>query len=424
MNSPTYKIIGIIALIITFTVSMTACDTGSTSNGSNGGHDSAEVLFETTQIDLDEEVPDSIEGEIIWDDADYIDEIIIGDEIKLDEDYYEVVNDDSLKIDLPGAEELATMNEIEIRAVFDNGDTSTTTIEIVGEVELGKIEMIDADDDFHWPYFLYIPAEVRDDAHILVVTNNQPETGQEPEYYQEETENDIERKGSMLAEDLEVPLLMPAFPRPEHMYTHALDAVTLEEGEDYDEHGEGYYKRIDNQLLAMADHAKEHLEDEAHNLKDEILMWGYSASGSFANNMVAIHPEEIKAAAVGHAGGWPIAPVEEWEDDNLKYDLGVANLEDLIDINFEDENKDSFQDTPQFIFVGEDDNDHDMPQVDDLDESKFGDSIDERWESVQEIYDEKGVDAAEFKVYDNVGHEFTDDMLEDSIEFLEEAMNK
>ncbi len=46
----------------------------------------------------------------------------------------------------------------------------------------------------------------------------------------------------------------------------------------------------------------------------------------FVNRFTFLHPDRVRAAAIGSPGGWPIAPVEKYKDKTLRYPIGVADL--------------------------------------------------------------------------------------------------
>lgn len=267
---------------------------------------------------------------------------------------------------------------------------------------------------FHWPYYLYVPNYIHEDEiYLLVRSNNTGRPDSDYSVHKDSAKSEAQIWGKNLAKELNVPLLIPAFPRPSDMYTHALSAKTLKEGS-------GELERLDLQLLAMVDDAEKNLKDMGYQIKDDILMYGFSAPGMFANRMALIHPEKIKAAAIGQAGGWPTAPADFWsnvdDEKSLEYPIGIAGLEDLTDSKF---NREEFNQTPLFIFIGDEDtgdSDHFIEFSDDysfFEEKKQP----ERWPVAENIYNEMGADA-EFKLYEGVEHEMTDNMVNDVIDFL------
>ncbi len=92
------------------------------------------------------------------------------------------------------------------------------------------------------------------------------------------------------------------------------------------------FKRVDLQLIAMIDAAREKLAAELPELppvRSRVLMTGFSASGAFTNRFDMLHPQRVLAAAAGSPGGWPIAPVRVDQGDHLSYPVGIDDVEVL-----------------------------------------------------------------------------------------------
>lgn len=271
----------------------------------------------------------------------------------------------------------------------------------LSEIEVIKIEP-EPQKGFYWAYYLYIPDSLRASAqenqktYLLVNPNNTGYSSDDQEVHDAAAKERAER-GSLIAEILRAPLLVPTFPRPHKIYTHALDRDTLliEEEE---------LERIDLQLICMIDDAAERLSLKGINLDKEVLMTGFSASGMFANRFTVLHPERVQAAAIGHAGGWPIAPVGEWDGVKLRYPYGVWDIEEIVGEEFDIE---SFKSIPLYFYLGDKDTNDAVPEF-----KYFGDTPVERWPIAEEIYNSVGC-SSQFVLYSGVEHERTEEMLED-----------
>ncbi|HML49272.1 MAG TPA: hypothetical protein PKE04_21240, partial [Clostridia bacterium] len=48
-----------------------------------------------------------------------------------------------------------------------------------------------------------------------------------------------------------------------------------------------------------------------------------------ANRFALLHPDRVRAAAIGSPGGWPVAPVAQAEGNDLPYPIGIADVAQL-----------------------------------------------------------------------------------------------
>ena len=289
------------------------------------------------------------------------------------------------------------------------GCSSITTPSITTTEE--TLEKFEADSakGFQWPYYLYVPSAI-DSSHILVITNNTGYASDDFSVHDQAAQSLVNWKKS-LAKYLGCPLLVPVFPRPynfqEAGYTHALDEVSLSATST------DYY-RLDLQLIAMIEDAINRLNEREINFEGTILMWGSSASGMFANRFTALHPERVKAAAIGAPGGWPIAPIAKYEGVELNYPIGIADLFQLVGYSFDLEN---FKNTPLYFYLGDQDTNDALPYNETLNTYINSTTPVSRWPIAEEIYNSVGCNC-EFVLYPGVGHEITNQMEGDVKTFL------
>ncbi len=57
----------------------------------------------------------------------------------------------------------------------------------------------------------------------------------------------------------------------------------------------------------------------------------------------------VLAAAVGAPGGWPIAPVRQWQGHAFPYPVGVDDLSALACQDFKEK---AYREVPHFFFMG------------------------------------------------------------------------
>lgn len=228
--------------------------------------------------------------------------------------------------------------------------------------------------------------------------------------------------GNNISSELKIPFLVPVFPRTKQdnlIYTHALDRdVMLSQEKEI--------RRLDLQLKEMIEDARTRLAALDIPVEEKVLMSGFSASGSFVNRFLFLHPELVKAVSTGGLNGILMLPKKEINGYFLNYPLGIN---DLHEITGEKVDLEVYKQVPQFIFMGAlDDNDavpFDDAYNDEEREVIFATTGKEmqprRWEKCQQIYTEEGVNAR-FRTYEAVGHWSTGEMNLEIIKFFLEQM--
>lgn len=199
---------------------------------------------------------------------------------------------------------------------------------------------------FHWPYYLSIPSVLVRPAVLLVEPNNSGATSDDQSFHDQQARTTIMVRSSDPAiRRLASPILVPTFPRPKShplVYTHALDRDTLLTRLPG-------LVRIDLQLIAMIEDAQRRLAESGISVDPKVFFWGYSAAGTFTNRFTILHPEIVKAASLG-ACSCPTVPVSKWKGRQLRYPVGVADLERLVGRRF---NAKAFRAVPIQIFRGD-----------------------------------------------------------------------
>jgi len=303
----------------------------------------------------------------------------------------------------------------------------TFSFTVVDDPRLHKIEA-NPEKGFHWPYYLFVPDTPSPYTVLLVEPNNTGTSSDDPMFHDNAAHNLI-CNHSWFAVDLNVPLLVPTFPRPNTpqapepggVYTHALDRYSLNLSTLPEN-----LKRVDLQLIAMIEDAKEKFKDFGYYIDNKVFLMGFSASGAFVSRFTILHPELVKAVAPGSPGGWPTAPLSEWEGIKLWYPVGVADVEQLTGNPFD---LNAFRAVPKYIYVGDQDtNDaldiRGMPQEDreaicQLLNCNPYPYIANRWPISEQMYDSAGANG-QFKIYPGVAHHFTEEIWSDLKAFFEQ----
>jgi hypothetical protein len=304
----------------------------------------------------------------------------------------------------------------------DDNPLPPTTISFFmeGDGRMLKIRPQDSSHDFAWPYYLWIPQNVAATTAILVEPNNTG-TVDDGELVHEGSALGLLGWRARFAERLNVPLLVPTFPRPRSRwwtYTHALDNETMASSV------EGLV-RIDLQIIEMIDDARERLAELHIGAGEKVLMLGFSASGQFTSRFAILHPERTLAAAPGSPGGWPLAPVGTWQGEILPYHVGIADVESFLGYSLD---MDAVRAVPIFLYMGDADTNDAVPtggaygsDLGELACRLFGDTPVARWPHYEAMYDSVGMNAT-FRLYPGIGHTISDEMFDDIADFFLEHL--
>ncbi len=276
---------------------------------------------------------------------------------------------------------------------------------------------------FNFPFYLFIPegASTEDVLTLIVEPNNSGFVDDDFQKHREKAER-IARldfyMGNYLSTNLGQPLMVPVFPRSRsqwEIYTHSLDRdAMLQKGNSLE--------RIDKQLIQMIDEAKSELETLGYRVEERVFMTGFSASGTFANRFTALHPEKVKAVAAGGINGLLIMPMDSLESRPLNYPIGVNDFNMLTGEDFKTR---EFINTPQFLFMGERDENDAIPFEDGYNKEErelifelLGEQMmPNRWQACIKAYQSNGVNAI-FKTYKETGHEQTSEIKGDVLKFF------
>jgi dienelactone hydrolase len=322
--------------------------------------------------------------------------------------------------------------DLELDARATAGGVALLTIKgpalVLPTLDAARVQQVAAapTQGFHWPYYLYLPKQIKS-PHLLVVPNNSGFVSEDLELLRAASALELNRQSAM-AERLGVALLVPMFPRPldpvdaeaENLYLHALSRAAMQTQRPE-------WRRVDKQLLAMIDDARQRLAGQGQDLAPQVLMSGFSASGMFVNRFAFMHPERVLALASGSPGGWPLAPQAQHKGAALNYPVGVA---DWTALTGEPLRLAALRSVAAFIYMGEqDDNDSVVHRdsysatAEKLIFAHFGATPLARWQAIQRLYTEQGLDAR-FTLYPGEAHRVTEQMDADIAAFFAQRLAK
>jgi hypothetical protein len=279
---------------------------------------------------------------------------------------------------------------------------------------------------FNYPYFLFIPAKTvkKDSLYLFVEANNTGTVNDDFTVHEEAARVQATSGplGNYFSRELQVPYLVPVFPRPEKkwkIYTHMLDrdALCVKKGP---------MKRIDLQLVAMITDAKTRLKSLGFKMRPQILLSGFSSSGVFANRFALLHPNLVFAYSAGGINGLLMMPFAKWNNEEIDYPLGTADYQNITGNAFDFE---AFKRIHQFLYMGENDT-NDAVLFDDGYSKKeraiifasFGEKmLPDRWFASQLQY-KIATKHAQFRTYSGVGHEINEDIKKDLLKYYVDAL--
>ena len=313
----------------------------------------------------------------------------------------------------------------------------------------GKTIVVKANPEkgFHFPYLLKTSKKTVDANYIVVESNN---TGGHNKSIKGMTSKAKKSLGwvlgSSISKKLNYPMLMPVFPfatkeiekvltnkNKYKYYFPQLDSDVLKINIDK-------YKRIDLQLIAMIDDARERLlKENNQKINEKVIMVGFSSSSLFSARFTFLHPDRVSVAIGGGIGGLLPVPADKINGIDAIYPIGTYDFENITGTKF---NLEEYKKTPQFYYQGtkdksnpfrrgaEDLTDEEFEIVKKLfvDGLPFGDKPvslkvnTKMWDNSQK-YINQIVDNVKFESPKNLDHEITPKMISKSIKFIKENLN-
>ena len=252
--------------------------------------------------------------------------------------------------------------------------------------------------------------------------------------------------GSSISKKLNYPMLMPVFPfatkeiekvltnkNKYKYYFPQLDSDVLKINIDK-------YKRIDLQLIAMIDDARERLlKENNQKINEKVIMVGFSSSSLFSARFTFLHPDRVSVAIGGGIGGLLPVPADKINGIDAIYPIGTYDFEKITGKKF---NLEEYKKTPQFYYQGTKDKSNPFRRgAEDLTDEEYeivkklfvdGLPFEDKpvslkvntamWNNSQK-YINQIVDNVKFESPKNLNHKITPKMTSRSVEFIKENLN-
>ena len=315
----------------------------------------------------------------------------------------------------------------------------------------GKTIVVKANPEkgFHFPYLLKTSKKTVDAKHLVVESNNTGGHNKSIKGMTSKAKKSLGwALGSSISKKLNYPMLMPVFPfatkeiekdlslsnsQKWKYYFPQLDSDVLKIDNDK-------YRRIDLQLIAMIDDAREKLlKENNQNINEKVIMVGFSSSSLFSARFTFLHPERVSVAIGGGIGGLLPVPADKINGIDAIYPIGTYDFEKITGKKFDLE---EFKKTPQFYYQGTKDKSNPFRRgAEDLTDEEYeivkklfvdGLPFEDKpvslkvntamWNNSQK-YINQIVDNVKFESPKNLNHEITPKMTSKSTEFIKENLN-
>ena len=292
---------------------------------------------------------------------------------------------------------------------------------------------------FNFPYLLKTSKKTVDANYIVVESNNTGSDNSIKGMTSKAKKSLSWVLGSSISKKLNYPMLMPVFPfgtsalMQNKYYFPQLDSDVLKIDKDK-------YRRIDLQLIAMIDDAREKLlKENNQNINEKVIMVGFSSSSLFSARFTFLHPDRVSVAIGGGIGGLLPVPTDKINGIDAIYPIGTYDFEKITGKKFDLE---EFKKTPQFYYQGTKDKSNPFRRgAEDLTDEEYeivkklfvdGLPFEDKpvslkvstamWNNSQK-YINQIVDNVKFESPKNLNHEITPKMTSKSTEFIKENLN-
>jgi len=289
------------------------------------------------------------------------------------------------------------------------------------QVTPGVLTSHEADETIVYHWFSYVPLNISSAALNYIWIAGQNGNIMSDNYNELIAECQKQAESRIkYADTYDYILLTPVIPRSRsnwQTYTVSLDRESLIDPTDFNQ-------RPDLKVNLMIDSLISTLRSAGYKVHDKVFVSGFSAGAMFAQRYCLLHPDRVRGIAGGQCGGSLTVPGTNYNGVDMNWPVGVNDFRSLVGYDFK---MSYYQQIPQFIYIGDQDNsnstvapgNHDLftdEQMDFLNEN-FGNSDPVRVENQCAFMSETECNV-EFKLYPGVAHQITSDMVNDTFSFL------
>jgi len=214
----------------------------------------------------------------------------------------------------------------------------------------GEIILHEAYEENEYNYWSYVPESLPSSEETYILLDISHAQIEDYDELTSQARNNISRLVE-ISEKEKIILLTPVIPRDfsKGYYPQGLNEYSLNPSTPI------FFYRPDLKVNIIIDQFVIKLEDTGYSINEKIFVSGFSAGGMWANRYTLLHPERIKAAAIGQAGGWLAMPVYDFKGINLRWPLGLYNFSELTGEEYD--KFDALKSVPMLIYIGDQDTD-------------------------------------------------------------------
>lgn len=310
-------------------------------------------------------------------------------------------------------------------AAPENQDAGSAPMGVTTAITPGVLEFHAADGEIAYNWFSYIPSSVAKSKHTYIWITGVHGNLITDDYDAITAESELQATWRIpLAEEQQYIMLTPVIPRPETEYVYVVAfswKVFLSETDPF-------CQRPDVKLNLMIDRLIQALRDEGYDVDEKVLLDGFSAGATFAQRYTLLHPERVRAVAAGHCGGAATLPESLYDGYDMDWPVGTHDFAELVGDAFDQQ---TYKDVPQLYYIGDLDTNNSTlwgigelwrtwDQIDFLN-ATFGESDPVRLQGQSAYMRSLGYNVT-FNMYPGVGHQWTDEMIQDTFDFFRKAI--